>query len=229
MTRSECVALLKKIQHSKNPIEALDIPGFIYDRRINSGRFDLTRFPGYDPLSLYVGVANSRDDGSHHWYLIAGNKRFDAEPFFQGSTVSFFKENDRVLASNGVIFKLQVGEETLAKAMREMKDMRRLTCLHAVCDILRASGIELIQEGQKISAPVAAAGLLSGTIKNSAGELIPTELITNSNYQLHHLVSAARSAALKTPLENIPILLAFIIPTIPASGMSYVVVRNLTQ
>ena len=160
---------------------------------MKEGRFLLSDLPQYNPESIYIGVANSTNDGNHHYYLIAGNKRYDALPFYSRAKI---KTNLKgiPLASKGVIFELKVDKETVDRLQANMVANRNLTCLHGLCKILKATGIEITTPSSNIRTRTIAVGLLSGQIKNQNGNLIDANLYATSLNELEHFIKRANIA-----------------------------------
>src|ERR1019366_7099128 len=98
--------------------------------------------------AIYIGVANTPSDGTHHWYLMAGNRKLSSAGFYAKAKMKVKRgahsEEVPLEASEGVVFKLIVDKEKFAAVLKNMeKGGRDLTCLGAVCRVLKASGIEM--------------------------------------------------------------------------------------
>lgn len=161
---------------------------------VYNGRFKLSAIPGFDPDALYIGVANNPADGDHHYYLIIGNKRFDSYGLFSRARIHTHQKAGPPLAADGVLFKLSVDQATYDEIKNNLAPNRDISCLHAICRVLNASGVELIQNGAPISTKAVATGLISGRVQTTSGASIPVEIIATSEHQLKKFLLQADTA-----------------------------------
>jgi len=163
---------------------------------LRQGRFRINELPDYDPLSLYIGIAHTEKDGNHHYYLIAGNKRYEAYPKFVKARIKISQDGSSPLASNGLIFKINVNQETLdlIRANMDLK-LRNLSCIHGICKVLKASGVSFVDtEGKRITARRVAVGLLSGRITENGNPVVNPSIYSTSQAELLHFLNSAVSA-----------------------------------
>ena len=66
----------------------------------------------YDEKSIYIGVANSQKEGSQHYFLVAGKKRYDGYPLSKSREHT---SNSVAALPEGVVFKINVPEESISK------------------------------------------------------------------------------------------------------------------
>jgi hypothetical protein len=161
---------------------------------VYNGKFKLSAIPGYDPDAVYIGVANNPADGDHHYYLIIGNKRFDSYGVFSRARIHTQKKGGPPLAADGVLFKLSVDQATYDEITKNLAPSRDISCLHAICRVLTASGVELLQDGAPISTKAVTTGLISGKARTTTGASIPIEIVATSEHQLKKFLHEADTA-----------------------------------
>lgn len=159
------------------------------------GLYNLFKSSIYDKDAVYLGIANAPGHGTHHYYLIAGNKRYDGSPFFTASKTKDLKENAAV--AKGVIFKMNVPEEVSAKvvaAIEKNANSRNLSCLNGACNVLDDAGITIpgVEKGQVFKLIPVVRGLVQGEVKTSAGSA-PVTMHATSAREVEHFLAQVRT------------------------------------
>lgn len=149
-TPETCGLILQKMEarlQQESPVSVL--PHLRpFSPKVKGGLFRLTDHPAYDPNAIYLGVANSAGAGSHHYYLIINNKRFDSYGSGGLGQIVVKERGGPPLASDGVVFKLKIDQATLAQLDKSTLLFAN-TCLHEVCRILNKANIDLLQGGKE--------------------------------------------------------------------------------
>jgi hypothetical protein len=164
---------------------------------LTQGRFNLFKQPFYDEKSLYIGVANRKKEGSHHYYLVAGKKRYDGVVLGKSKVKTF---GEYAALSQGVLFKINVSDEVLEKVIQSIEEHKRsmtLTCLHGACSVLEDAGIKIpYTDGLFIELKPAIAGILDGNIAVDGKTLGPdhVQMIATSRDQLEHFLEMSEIA-----------------------------------
>lgn len=94
---------------------------------------------GSDSPELVMGL-----DEDGHVFLVAGKARFDGEMMYRASRV---REQTTPFFENGVAFRFtDVPQEKISEIEKSIltngAKLRKLSCLHGACDILKTAGIE---------------------------------------------------------------------------------------
>jgi hypothetical protein len=168
--------------------------------KVSGGQFrhNLFKQDYYDSKAVYIGVANSPTDGSHHYYLVAGKKRYDGFPL---SKSRVRKMKTQAALPEGVVFKVNVDDDTLKKvsaAIDKQSKNYNLSCLHGLCRVLNASDIEIpgAVNGLNVKLKPVLTGLIEGDVK-VAGQAIDKDkvkLIATSQRELEHFLGEAETA-----------------------------------
>ncbi len=197
-TAEECAVFLRPlVVNAFQQKFDLAIPLHIHDRTLKHAYLPLKQTGTfYDPEALYIGIANNLGaDGFHHYYLVSGNRRFDAIPG-KPAKVHDTKSGSAPIITQGVVFRLKLPAEVRAKVMADMKAREGtdcLTCLHPVIEILNENGIHIAPDGHgmnQLSTAQISTGLLSGQATWN-GKPVPTEAFATSSGQVApYLVNA---------------------------------------
>ncbi|NUN04725.1 MAG: hypothetical protein HUU57_03085 [Bdellovibrio sp.] len=167
----------------------------IFEVPKKGGLYNLFKSSIYDKDAVYLGIANAPGHGTHHYYLIAGNKRYDGSPFFTASKTKDLKENAAV--AKGVIFKMNVPAEVSAKvvaAIEKNANSRNLSCLNGACNVLDDAGITIpgVEKGQVFKLIPVVRGLVQGEVRTSAGSA-PVTMHANSAREVEHFLAQVRT------------------------------------
>jgi hypothetical protein len=167
----------------------------ILDPKLSRERFNLFENTIHDNKSIYLGVANTTSEGSHHYYIIAGNRRFDGMPFFaKAKTKTLGKV---VSAPNGVIFKISGPEgleEKVIAAINKNQNSRNLSCFHGACNVLKDAGITIPgANGRTLELVPVLKSIATGDIKSGASNL-SVKVLASSKYELEHFITEANHA-----------------------------------
>ena len=171
----------------------------LVDRKLTKGRFHLNN-DSSDANSIYIGVANHPKDGSHHYYLIAGNKRFDGSALFFKPRVRI-SNNSHYTApfSEGIVFKI-TGEsnsnlrDMSAQAIELFRKKRNITCLHALCKVMDHLEIEIphSRNGLSVSGEEMAKSLMGAKVLIN-GKPAHVRMSTTSGKQLNHYLKELKN------------------------------------
>jgi hypothetical protein len=169
----------------------------ILDADLRDGKVVMKQLSKYDPEDLYIGIANGTE-GSHHYYLLAGNYRFDGMPNFQKPKV----HEGRLLGplgSKGVIFKIPVPKniiEAIQLKLQEGRVPRGFSCLHSLCSLLKSEGIEILGTKHQagIRAKIVASSLIDGKVRIHGLDLTPseTEFLASSEEEIAEFLHKAK-------------------------------------
>ncbi|MFN8945136.1 MAG: hypothetical protein ACK5WZ_11010 [Pseudobdellovibrionaceae bacterium] len=193
----------------------------IINPRIREGRFNLNSSEiGRNPNAVYIGVANHADEGSHHYYLVAGNQRYDGRPLF---TPSITRElGDRSVAMpEGVVFQVNVPEESMTRiqsAIQQRAKSRNATCFHGLCNVLAEADIVVPSMGERVLRlrPVVQE-LADGDVFVNGSRLAQGQVraFATSEEQLSHYLTSLRSAEAAAGTQFVVIAGTY------AAGLSY--------
>jgi hypothetical protein len=146
----------------------------------------------YDPNAIYVGVSNHPNEGTYHFYLIAGTTRVDGQ--YGPTVVREGKGGNIPYGTKGVIFKLPVGAEKMRAVQylaRHREGVKHANCLEPVINILAGAGLEIeaLYSGSGFASPVAfISNLLRGNIREGQ-QYIPVHLLSSSTRDLSHFIT----------------------------------------
>ncbi|MNJ98435.1 hypothetical protein D3C87_162010 [compost metagenome] len=160
-------------------------------------RYNLFKQSYYDKDSIYIGVSNGKE-GSHHYYLVAGDKRYDGKPLGRSEV---HKSSTASSTAEGVLFKVNVPEETLDKVKDAIEKQSRsynISCLHGVCRVLNAADIEIPgANAVNLKLRPVLTGIIDADIKVAGKAISPqqVQMIATSRKQLEAFVTSAEDAA----------------------------------
>jgi hypothetical protein len=103
---------------------------------------DTFLIPNQKENAVYIGVS-STGRTKLHYYLIAGNKRFDGRLLFLKKN-SVYTGKRSAPAQKGVLFELEVGADKVEEVRKIMDDFvgkKSLLCINPTCKILDKAGI----------------------------------------------------------------------------------------
>ena len=177
----------------------------LIDPNMTQGYFNLSDLPIHDPDAFYIGVANHSVEGSHHYYLISGGKRFDAYPTFTEARSKSIDPLSKLMPS-GVFFKIKAPPEVIAKVEASIiknGNNKFLTCLHGTCKVLEDADIVMGNrvKGGAVRVKTATQGLIDGRMTINGEPVNPEdiELIATSESELQHFLDSVE----KTDAEEI--------------------------
>ncbi len=161
---------------------------------MTNGRFYLGEQFSKD--SIYIGIANHPNEGYHHYYLIAGNKRYDGQPIFEKSDLKTFSRN-QPLFSKGVIFKIDSSEDLVNKTqnvMDQKQNSRNISCLQGACNILNEVEIDIpsLRKKKIISNEEFSRDLLNASVK-VGGKDVKVEMMSTSWDEVKHYLKERRN------------------------------------
>jgi hypothetical protein len=169
------------------------IPISFFEGKMVRDKLRLSEDQFYEDGATYLGVANASKDGTHHYYLVIDNIRFDASGVFMKSSFKEFSDSSSALFSKGAIFKLQIDKASKEKLLLEMKNKASdLSCLHGVCRVLDVADIDLTG-GEKIRARHVTPNLLTGQA-TQRGKKITSEVIFTHQDEIAHFINMGINA-----------------------------------
>lgn len=159
----------------------------------DNGRFNLFSQDFYEPDSLYIGVGNHPLEGSHHYYLVAGNKRYDGrmkEPSEKKTVTSYST------LPQGIVFKVDVPEEqmqAITNAIDKHAGNIEINCVHGACKVLKDAEIKLpgvMVGGAPMRLRPTLAGILDGDLAIQGQRVGPerVQMVATSQQQLVHFL-----------------------------------------
>ena len=200
---SSTSCLSESIRNLLKPYTQKDLSDIvILNSSSNRGYFSLDE--QYDPNSIYIGVANRRTEGSHHYYLVAGGRGFDGIPLYHPAKVKEFKKSP--FFTKGVLFQITENDDLasiVSNSIEQNRASRNLTCLHGVCRILEEVEIDIPKyrnESSIISAEEFSQSLMSANV-TVGGRPAKVRMIASSTQELEHYLNRLKSVDSNARLE----------------------------
>ncbi|MCB9091393.1 MAG: hypothetical protein H6621_09845 [Halobacteriovoraceae bacterium] len=134
----------------------------------SSNRFQLYNSKFYEPSAVYISLSNVKKEGTYHYSLTVGDKRFDGFPNFSKPRFMISKNGKPKSIGNGMIFKINLPEEAIFKLdnflFKKGNKIRQLSCLHSICKILDTIDLQIGDSSKPIRAKRIFDGLLEGDV-----------------------------------------------------------------
>ncbi len=173
------------------------VPRHIHPKRKYDTHDNLVKFgdtPFYDPNAVYIGIASNPKEGSFHFYLISGNVRLDGGELSE-TKLHEVKSGKPPLASDGVLFKIPVGEEkrkAIVEAIKKQKGEFVVNCAIPVMKVLNDNGVEIdaINPAGNPSGLMVATNLIFGQVK-VGGKRADVEVMATSEKVFNNIALVA--------------------------------------
>jgi len=167
---------------------------------MKKGRFRVDQTGINTEESVIIGIANYEGEGTHHYYLIAKNARFDGQVLFFKPKV---KETAKsAMLTNGGLFEIQLSPdivESIYKNIKRNRNTRGITCLHGLCKVLEQSEIKignLPNDLNHVRSHPTIQALMSGDVRYKGERISPDKIrfYANSQEELERIFTRPKVA-----------------------------------
>jgi hypothetical protein len=212
------------------------------DVALKDGRFKLSRSGIADKDAIYIGVSNHSGEGIGHFYLVAGNKRYDGRMLRSAKVKTYGQtaKDDQPTLTQGVLFKINVDAATVDKVAEGIsKNAGKInySCVHGLCEVLKNADIEIagFEPGSKLKLQPILNGLIDGKVSVGPVSLEPgqVKMFATSQEQLEHFLKTSQDSGSKyivyTAAESLAIAGVGAVGVKTTAAVGYIVYKVIVE